>query len=50
LLPHKKAWSTTEETETYNGCYTKTVYLNGRAYTYTTCYCVGSGGRPPERH
>lgn len=38
LLPHKKAWSTTEETETYNGCYTKTVYLNGRAYTYTTCY------------
>lgn len=38
LLPHKKAWSAAEETETYNGCYTKTVYLNGRAYTYTTCY------------
>jgi hypothetical protein len=38
LLPHKQAWSAAEETETFNGCYKKTVYLNGRAYTYTTCY------------
>lgn len=37
LLPHKEAWSTSDETKVFNGCYTKTTYLNGYPYTYTTC-------------
>ncbi len=38
LLPHKKAWSSADETEVFNGCYTTTRKLNGRLYSYTTCY------------
>jgi hypothetical protein len=37
LLPHKEAWSTSDETKVFNGCYTTTRTLNGRLYTYTTC-------------
>jgi len=38
LLPHKEAWTTSDETKVFNGCYTTTRTLNGRLYTYTTCY------------
>jgi hypothetical protein len=37
LLPHKDAWSISEEVRAYNACTTKTTFVNGRQYTYTTC-------------
>jgi hypothetical protein len=37
LLPHKPAWSNTQEIQAYNPCTTTTTWLNGRQYTYTTC-------------
>ncbi len=38
LLPHKEAWSASGEDKVFNGCYKTTRTLNGRLYTYTTCY------------